>query len=80
LKIWFDPSNSPHINLFAAMIRELERMFLGLLLASARAVAAAVPLVRHGAAAGALTAMTIGFVIAGVCGLLVLRRLPAGSR
>jgi len=25
MKIWFDLSNSPHINLFAAMIRELER-------------------------------------------------------
>jgi hypothetical protein len=26
MKIWFDLSNSPHINLFAAMIRELERL------------------------------------------------------
>ena len=24
MKIWFDLSNSPHINLFARMIRELE--------------------------------------------------------
>ena len=24
MKIWFDLSNSPHINMFAAMIRELE--------------------------------------------------------
>lgn len=26
MKIWFDLSNSPHINLFAAMIRELEQL------------------------------------------------------
>lgn len=59
--------------------RRTRSMFLGRILASAVALAAAVPLSRAWGATGALGAMAIGFAIAAACGLLTLWRLPPGE-
>jgi O-antigen/teichoic acid export membrane protein len=60
--------------------RRTRQMFLGRLLASALALALAVPLARQWGAAGALGAMMVGFAIAAVCGLFTLRQVPEQER